>query len=249
MKRKILALIPARGGSKGIPGKNIVNLGGYPLIAYSIAVSKLSKYVNRIIVTTDDKKIAEISKKFGAEIPFLRPKAISKDNSGDIEFFIHALNWLKKNENYTPDFIIHLRPTTPLRDVRIIDSAIKAIIRDKRATSLRSAEIVDKESPYKQFKKKGKYFDFFGKEDFKEGEEYYNYPRQYFPTTYYPNGYVDIIRPETLIKSGLLHGKSIKAFITEKVADIDTKKDIEVAKRTLNSKKYKKLLNFMKKKV
>ncbi len=244
---KILALIPARGGSKGIPRKNIVDVGGHPLIAYSIAAAKKSRYINRIIVTTDDKKIANISKKYGAEVPFLRPKNISQDNSLDIEFFQHALLWLKKHENYCPDLIVHLRPTTPLRSCRVIDKAISEIIKDKKATSLRSAELLDRESPYKLFKKSNSYWDFFGKEDFGKNEEYYNYPRQKFPVTYHPNGYVDIIRPKALLKTGLLHGKFIKALITDKVADIDNLSDIKIVKKLLHANIYKPLMDELKK--
>ncbi|MDD5137187.1 MAG: acylneuraminate cytidylyltransferase family protein [Candidatus Omnitrophica bacterium] len=200
---KILALIPARGGSKSIPGKNIVDLGGYPLIAYTIAAARLSKRINRIVVTTDDEKIAGISRRSGAETPFLRPKSISGDKSLDIEFFDHAIKWLAAKENYSADLIVHLRPTTPLRDPAVIDKAIEEIIKDRKASSLRSAEIIERESPYKLFRKDGNYYDFFGREDFKSGEEYYNYPRQRFPATYQPNGYVDIILPEVLLKSGL----------------------------------------------
>lgn len=243
---KILALIPARGGSKGIPGKNIFKLNGHPLIAYSIAVAKLSKYINRIIVTTDDKIIAGISREYGAEAPFLRPRRISGDNSLDIEFFLHALDWLKRIEGYIPNLIVHLRPTTPLRDVRVVDRAILEIIKDIKATSLRSAEILDCESPYKLFKKKGPYYEFFGKEDFKTGEEYYNYPRQRFPSTYRPNGYVDIVRPKVLFETGLLHGKYIRAFITDKVADIDSLKDFEIAQRLLCEPQFRYLRDMLK---
>lgn len=244
---KILALIPARGGSKGIPGKNIIDIGGYPAIAYSIAVAKLSRYINRIIVTTDDGKIAGIAKRFGAETPFLRPKAISGDKSLDIEFFIHALDWLKANEGYIPDLIVHIRPTTPFRDFRVIDKAIADIVKDKQATSLRSSEVFDRESPYKMFRRKGRYYDFFGKEDFEKNEEYYNYPRQAFSTAYIPNGYVDIIRPRVLIKTGLLHGKRIKFFLTEKVVELDNLIDVESARRVASDPRYNELINVLKK--
>lgn len=242
-KLKILALIPARGGSKGIPKKNIIGLNGYPLIAYSIAAAKLSKFINRIIVTTDDELIADISRRFGAETPFLRPKRISRDNSLDIEFFRHALMWLKIHENYAPDLVVHLRPSTPLREAEVIDKAILEISRDKRATALRSGESFKKESPYKIFRKIGAYCSFYGKEDFADNEEYYNYPRQSLPSVYRPNGYVDILLPKVLRETGLLHGKHIRAFITEEVADIDNKEDIIIAKKLSSDRKFKPLLD------
>ena len=238
-KLKILALIPARGGSQGVPRKNIVPLGGHPLIVYSIAAAKLSKYINRIIVTTDDIKIADISRKFGAGVPFLRPKKISENNSLDIEFFKHALNWLKKHENYCPDLIVHLRPTTPLRDVRVIDAAIQALLKDKVATSLRSVELLKRESPYKVLKKRNEYCVFFGNEDFGKNEEYYNYPRQKLPVVYRPNGYVDIIIPKVIFKTNKLHGKYIRAFVTGNVADIDSVEDLKNAKKLFATSIYK----------
>lgn len=244
---KILALIPARGGSKGIPKKNIVNLGGYPLIAYSIAAARLSKYINRVIVTTDDEGIAVISRRFGAEAPFLRPKKISGDRSLDIEFFEHALGWLRIHEKYQPDLIVHLRPSTPLREAAIIDKAILEILKDKLATALRSAEIFNKELPYKLFKKRGNYCSFFGSEDFKKNIEYYNYPRQRFPLIYRPNGYADIVLPRVLLKTGFLHGRNITAFITDKAADIDNIEDLQYAKEISSDKKYEPLFNILRK--
>ena len=242
-KLKILALIPARGGSKGIPKKNIVDLNGFPLIAYSIAAARLSTYINKIIVTTDDLSIARISNKFGAEIPFLRPKKISQDNSLDIEFFRHALKWLKIHEDYIPDLVVHLRPSTPLREVRVIDKAILEMLKDKKATSLRSGESFKKESPYKLFRKKGAYCGFYGKDDFTFNAEYYNYPRQSLPLVYRPNGYIDIILPKVLWETGLLHGKYIRAFITEKAADIDNEDDLATARNLSSCRRFKPLMD------
>jgi N-acylneuraminate cytidylyltransferase len=239
-KMKILALIPARGGSKSIPKKNIVFFGGYPLLAYSIAAAHQSTLINRVIVTTDDLETAIIAKNFQAETPFLRPKEIAKDFSLDIEFFNHCLNWLEKNEGYIPDLIIHLRPTTPLRDYRLIDKAIMALIKDKKATSLRSAHIFE-DVGHKLFRIKKDYCAFFGKDDFNK-KEYHNFPRQILPITYKPNGYVDIIIPKKLKETGLLHGKNIKPFITEKTIDVDHLKDLNQAKEVLKGPKWSKLI-------
>ena len=238
---RTLAIIPARSGSKGIPNKNIIPLGGYPLISYSIAVAKLSKFINRVIITTDDQKIANIAKKFQAEVPFLRPKELAKDSSPDIDFFIHALNFLEKNEGYVPDMVVHLRPVTPLRDYKIVDKAIVKIMKDKKATSLRSAHVFENPA-YKLVKMKGNYWEFFGKEDFNNNEEYYDLPRQVLPVTYIPNGYVDIILPKTLKKTGLLHGRKIRVFITKKTADIDSHEDLNYAEEILKKNKHKELI-------
>ena len=127
----ILAIIPARGGSKGIPHKNIQNLAGKPLIAYTIIAAKKSKLIDKIVVSTDDKKIAKISEACGIEVPFLRPKNISKDNSSTIEVVKHTLEFLRTNQDYIPDMIIVLQPTSPLRTTRLIDNAIKILRRTK----------------------------------------------------------------------------------------------------------------------
>ncbi|MDD5689327.1 MAG: acylneuraminate cytidylyltransferase family protein [Caldisericia bacterium] len=242
--KKIIAIIPARGGSKGIPKKNIIDLGGYPLIAYSIAVAKLSKFILRVIVSTDSEEIAEISKSYGAEVPFLRPKKFATDNARDIGLIKHAIGWLKHNENYYPDYLVFLRPTTPLRDVRMVDKAISEIIKDKEATALRSGHLF--ESPaYKLFRRKGAYTKFFGKEDFKSGIEYQDFPRQRLPVTYKTNGYVDVLLSKT-IATGKLHGKKIRAFITDETADIDSLRDLDFAKKILQRKEFLPLVNLLK---
>ena len=134
--KNIVCIIPARSGSKGILDKNILNMGGHPLIAWSITTAKQSKLINRIIVSTDSKKYQQISLDYGAEVPFLRPSNISKDDSTDLEFFKHVLDFLKK-DSYSPDLFVHLRPTTPLRDSLVVDKAIKNFDKEKY-TSLRS---------------------------------------------------------------------------------------------------------------
>ena len=118
-----IAIIPARSGSKSILDKNIVKLAGFPLIAFSIAAAKLSRGVSRVIVSTDSEEYAEISRQFGADVPFIRPSDISGDNASDIDFMVHAMNWFDENEPLTPEYWIHLRPTTPLRDQKHITEA------------------------------------------------------------------------------------------------------------------------------
>ena len=237
---KVLALIPARGGSKTIPKKNILDLAGHPLIAYSIVAARLSKLINRVIVTTDSQEIADIAKSYGAEVPFLRPSEISGDYSKDIEFFKHALDFLEREEGYIPDMIVHLSPVIPLREPEIIDSAIKEMMEDKEATSLRSGYLY-KQTGYKLTKLKNGYWEFFGKEDFEEGEEYYDLPRQSLPPTYIPATYVDILLPKTIKENGLLHGNKIKAFLINPTADIDNLIDLRYAKELINDERYKKL--------
>ena len=226
----ILTIIPARGGSKSVPKKNIVNLGGFPLIAYSIAAAKLSKKINRVIVDTDSEEIAGIAKKFGAEIPYLRPKEFATDTSTDLDFMNHVIGWFQKNEKEIPDYIVHLRPTTPLRDPARIDEAIEKIIKNKEATCLRSGHEI-RESPYKLFGIKNNFFVGLFPQD--KRPEYWNLPRQDFPPVYQPDGYVDVIIPELVIKTGKLHGLKILAYISPDTGEIDKTEDLKFAEFNL----------------
>ena len=133
---KILALIGARSNSKSIKNKNIKRFLNKPLIYRIINTAKKSKLINRIIVSTDSTKYAKICNKYGAETPFLRPKKISSDKSIESEFIVHALKWLKKNENYVPDIIVRLMTTSPLQNKKEIEGSIKILINDKKADSV-----------------------------------------------------------------------------------------------------------------
>lgn len=229
--KNIISIIPARAGSKSIINKNIYEVANYPLIAYSIIASKLSKYISRTIVSTDSKEIANISLKYKAEIPFLRPIKLSQDNSTDLEWILHAIEWFNINEKDIPEYIVHLRPTTPLRDYNLIDKAIELFLNNKEATSLRSVQIIP-ESIYKCFEKEGNYLKGLIKN---RTDEYYNLPRQNFPETYKPNGYIDIIKTSHILQNkNNLHGNKILAFITEQVIDIDTIEDINNLKLFLH---------------
>src|SRR5512145_2606205 len=133
----ILALIPARGGSKSIPRKNICDLAGHPLIAYSISAGLQSKLVTRTIVSTDDEEIAAVAREFGAETPFLRPAEFAQDNTTDLPVFEHALEWLEANENYQPEIVIQLRPTSPIRPRDCVDSAVSLLLAHADADCVR----------------------------------------------------------------------------------------------------------------
>lgn len=230
----IISLIPARAGSKGIPKKNIKLLAGYPLIAYSIIASKLSSRIERTIVSTDSQEFAEIALSYGAEAPFLRPPEISRDNSLDIEYVKHALKWFQTNEGNQPEYLVILAPPSPLRDPVLIDGAIEKIIRIKEATSLRSAYETE-ESPYKLFEIKNDFYAGLFPDD--PRPEYYNFPRQVFPPVYHPNGYVDIIKSQTLTNLGSLHGPRILSFITPDVGELDRSEDFDFIEFVLRKQK------------
>lgn len=234
-KENIVAIIPARGGSKGVPGKNIKLLAGYPLIAYSIVACKLAKNIDRVIISTDSMEIADISTRYGAEVPFMRPSEISQDKSTDLEFVLHALNWFKGHENTEPDFLVHIRPTTPLRDPELIANAIKDILADQAATGLRSVHEIP-ESPYKMFGVKDGYLAGLYPED--PRPEYYNLPRQNFPPVYKPNGYVDIIKRDTVRNSTSLHGSKMRAFITETAVEVDSQEEFQYLEFEITKKEF-----------
>ncbi len=233
--KEIIALIPARGGSKSIPKKNIVDLGGFPLIAYSIAVGKMSKYISRVVVTTDSMEIAEIAKKYGAEVPFMRPAEFATDTAVDADVVKHALAWLRDNEQYEPEYVVFLRPTTPLRDPVVVDQAIETFLAHPGATSLRSGHEL-RESPYKLFGKEGDFFVGLFPQD--PRPEYYNLPRQSFPPAYQPDGYVDIWKRQTIADTGMLHGSKVLACIVPDVGELDNPQDLEFVRFQLEKGHY-----------
>ncbi len=129
--KKILCVIPARGGSKGLPGKNVLALLGKPLIAYTIEQAKASKYIDRNIVSTDSNKIAKTAELFGAEVPFIRPKILATDNASIIAVLLHAIDWMENKEKYNFDILVLLHANAPLRSVQDIDNCIKLLVNKK----------------------------------------------------------------------------------------------------------------------
>ena len=217
--KNILAIIPARGGSKGLPDKNILPLLGHPLISYSIKAGLDSKLINRVIVTTDSEKIADISKEYGADVPFIRPSEYAQDMSTDFEVFEHALKWLKENEEYVPDIIVQLRPTSPVRKVEIIDECIKLlmgseydslrIVTPSPITPYKMWTINDDSKPMKPLLTLGGI------------EEPYNQPRQKLPNVYWQIGFLDVIKPKVILEQKSMTGKSVLPFVVNNVYAID----------------------------
>lgn len=218
------AIIPARGGSKGVPGKNIRPLSGHPMIAYSIMAARDCTKIDRVIVTTDSPEIAEIATSYGAEVPFMRPPELAGDLSPAIDYMTHALDQLAALDNYLPDMMVMLLPTTPLRDPAEIDEAIVRLQQTPEATGLRSAHELP-EPPQKMMGIEDGYLCGLFPDD--PRPEYFNLPRQTFPTAYHPNGYVEIVRRETLINEDTLYGDRIQGFITPFTVEIDAPEDFD----------------------
>ena len=240
--KNVIAIIPARGGSKGVPGKNIMPFMGHPLIAFSIVAALQCGSVSRVIVSTDSEEFARIAKKYGAEVPFLRPSEFATDTSTDREFLLHAMKWFQEHEGTVPEYFVHLRPTTPLRDPALIDQAIENIMACPQATSLRSAHLASK-TPYKWFQLDENGF-FRGIRPDDHRLEYYNLPRQSFPPVYDPNGYVDIVKSTQVLASESTHGSRILGFITPYSHEIDSLDDLAFLKY-LAEKQGSPLLSFL----
>jgi len=234
MRKEILALIPARGGSKGIPRKNLIQLAGQPLIAYSITQAKQSAHITRVIVSTDDQEIAGVAKKLGAEVPFLRPAEFAQDLSPDIDVFIHALTWLRGHEKYTPELVVHLRPTGPLRKVTLIDQAIEQMLAHPEADALRSVS-TPIQSPYKMWRIEGGTMKPLllapGIEDS------HSQPRQKLPEVFWQNGYVDIVRSRTILEKKQICGSVVLPFIIdEPIYELDYPDDIPELEKVLKER-------------
>ncbi|HCR71192.1 MAG TPA: hypothetical protein DIW23_07105, partial [Anaerolineae bacterium] len=222
----ILALIPARGGSKGIPRKNIRSFAGYPLIAWSIAAAKQSELVTRVIVSTDDEEIAKVAREWGAEAPFLRPAEFAQDNTTDLPVFEHALKWLEDVEGYRPDIIIQLRPTSPIRPKNMLDDAIRILQNHKDADCVRGV-VVAGQNPFKMWRFNGEDKPLNPLLEVDGIKEPYNAPRQILPPVYWQTGHIDVIRIETISQKKSLTGDVIYPLVIDSkyTVDIDTLSD------------------------
>ena len=205
-KLRVLGLIPARGGSKGIPKKNIKTLFGKPLLAHAIEMGKESKYINKVVCSTDSEEIAVIAQKWGAEVPFLRPSSMAEDNVNDAPFTKHAIEWLRDNQSWKADIVVILRPTSPLNNSKHIDKAIIKLWSNKDAHSIKSI-IPCSQTPFKMW--------------ITTDTEYivpllncnvfeaYNSDRQLLPKVFWQNGYVDIVKADIVLRNNSAHGFKI----------------------------------------
>ncbi|MCB9332226.1 MAG: acylneuraminate cytidylyltransferase family protein [Lewinellaceae bacterium] len=232
-KPKIVAIIPARGGSKSIPLKNIRPLGGFPLIAYSIAAGLASDYVDRVLVSTDSPEISALAKTFGAECPFLRPAELAGDTATDFPVFEHALHWLETEEGYRPDLLVQLRPTSPFRPTGLVDAAIEAMLRCPEADSLRGVT-VSGQNPYKMWRVQDGFMQPLLDTPYAEP---YNMPRQALPETYWQTGQIEVIRRATILEQKSLTGKMILSHVLppEYAIDLDNLYQWEFAEHVLKT--------------
>jgi N-acylneuraminate cytidylyltransferase len=223
---EILALIPARGGSKGIPRKNIRNFAGYPLIAWSIAAAKQASCVTRVIVSTDDEEIAAVAREHGAETPFLRPSEFAQDNTTDLPVFEHALAWLAENEGYKPEIVIQLRPTSPIRPKDCVDNAVKILMEHEEADCVRGV-VPAGQNPHKMWRFAGESQPLTPLLEVEGIAEPYNAPRQVLPPVYWQTGHIDAIRVSTIRQKRSLTGDVIYPLVIDPryTVDIDNLSD------------------------
>ncbi len=225
----VLALIPARSGSKGVPDKNVRPLGGQPLIAWSIAAAIRSQAIDRVIVSTDSDAYGRIAIKHGAEVPFLRPSELAADGSRDLEFILHALDWLD-DRGEEPDLIVHLRPTTPFRTPTHLDAAVEMMATGSTSTGLHPTAVRSvhemSTTAYKSMEIDGGILRQIGAGT--TALDRANDPRQDFPVTYLANGYVDVLSTNFIRGSGLLHGDRVVPFVTGLALEVDVATDFDL---------------------
>lgn len=233
--KKVLALVPARGGSKGLPNKNILPLLEHPLIAYSIRAGLQCPLVDRTVVSTDSASIAAVARQYGAEVPFMRPEALAGDLSRDLEVFLHALHWLAEHEGYEPDLILQLRPTSPVRFAADLEKGIRLLAEHPTATSLRGVT-PSPVTPFKMWWVDGPGRPMRPLLHLPDVKEPFNEPRQHLPQTYWQTGTLDIIRRETLLGLNSMTGGQILPFVIDNqyAVDIDDMNSFERAAQVMS---------------
>jgi N-acylneuraminate cytidylyltransferase len=233
---QVLALVPARGGSKGIARKNLQLLGGKPLVVHAVEVALAARRVTRVLCTTDDPEIAEVARQAGAEVPFLRPAELAQDTSEDWPVFVHALQWLEQHEGWRPAIIANLRPTSPLRRPSHVDSAIQLLL-ETGADSVK-AVCLARQHPHKMWlRRPDRYMEPFLKTPFrlKRGPDV---PRAELEDVYWQNGVVDVTRREVIFDQHVTIGARVAGLVVDAAdsVDIDNPLDLALAELLLASR-------------
>jgi CMP-N-acetylneuraminic acid synthetase len=227
--RRVLAVVPARGGSKGIPRKNLQLLAGRPLVTHAVDTALAANLVSRVLCSTDDPEIADVARAAGAEVPFLRPTELAQDHSEDWAVFKHALDWLLHNDAWQPDLIVNLRPTSPLRTPSHVDRAVQLLL-ETGADSVK-AVCLARQHPHKMWLRRpdGRIEPFL-KTAFRlaRGPDV---PRAQLEDVYWQNGVVDVTRREVILEQGVMIGPRVAGLVVqpEDSIDIDTPLDLALA--------------------
>lgn len=233
---KILGVITARGGSKSIPRKNIKELGGKPLIAWTIEAAKSSGVLDRVILSTDDQEIAKVAKRYGCEVPFTRPPELAQDTTPTLPVLQHALTWLKEHEGYSPDAVMILQPTTPFRQPLHIREAVGFFEKSGADSVVSVVEIPGNYNPHWAFR--------VGEDG--RAELYLGGPiksrirrRQDLPKAYSPNGMIYLFKTGLLFDPAdpNLYGNDVRAYpVAERLSvNIDSPEDWMLAEFALKN--------------
>lgn len=231
----VLGLIPARGGSKGIPGKNIVPLAGQPLLAWTAEAAMGSRSLTRVMLSTDDPAIARVGRECGVEVPFLRPPELARDDTPSIEVAIHAVRWLEEHEQWKAEVLVLLQPTSPLRRVEHIDAAVAELERTGADTVVSVVEVPHHFSPYKVMRiEGGRLVDFWT-----EPVPFDRHQRQNLPRLMARNGpAVLVTRVPVLTSRRSFYGAYVAPYLMDEASsfDIDRPEDLALVSGLLKSR-------------
>jgi CMP-N-acetylneuraminic acid synthetase len=232
----VLGLIPARGGSRGIPRKNIAPLLGRPLLAYTCEAALASRLLTRIVVTTDDEEIAAVARSAGAEVPFLRPGELARAETPSVPVALHAVEWLRQRQGWDADVVVLLQPTSPLRRASHIDAALEQMAAAEADTVVSVVPVPHRFSPYSV----GRVTDGWWRDFWQEPVPFDRFRRQAAPKLYARNGPAVIAtRTRVLRARQSFFGDHVLPYemAEEDSIDIDTRFDLELAEWLLASRR------------
>jgi CMP-N-acetylneuraminic acid synthetase len=222
----VLGLIPARGGSKGIPGKNIIPLRGKPLLAWTGEAARASRSLTRVVLSTDDPEIARVGRECGVEVPFLRPPELARDDTPSLDVAVHALQWLATHESWSADVLVLLQPTSPLRRAEHIDGALAELERSGADTVVSVVEVPHHFSPYKVLRlESGRLVDFWT-----EPTDFDRHRRQNLPRLYARNGpAVLATRVAVLTSRRSFYGPHVAPYLMDEESSFDIDRPADLA--------------------
>jgi len=215
----VVYIVPARGGSKSIPGKNIKRFGAHPLLAYSIAAGQRVKWAGPVFVSSDDPSIGKVAQEYGAGW-IERPKGLAQDDTLDHPVYVHALEWLEREKGFQPEIVVQLRPTSPLRPPGGVDEAVQVLLDHPEADCVR-AVVEAAQNPFKMWTiEQGRLSPLLRPEKVSLKEpiphhEPYNMPRQQLPKAFWQTGQIDVIRANTILEKGSMTGEVILPWVLE----------------------------------
>ncbi len=230
---RVLGLIPARGGSKSIPRKNLATLAGRPLLAYTCDAALASRGLTCTVLSTDDEEIAEVGRACGIEAPFLRPTELAQDDTSSIAVVLHALQWFAENEGWQPDHVVLLQPTSPLRQAHHIDQAVDLAVQTGADTVVSVIEVPHRFSPYSVMQLENSSL----KDFWTEPLTFDRFRRQNLPVLYARNGPAVLVsRVEVILTSGSFYGEHVVPYLMneEDSLDIDSTLDLWLADQLIS---------------